>query len=55
MGLQFKIVYKKGKKNVAADALSRVGHLLAVQAVTEIKPLWLHEVVNAYATDFKAQ
>jgi len=34
MGLQFKVVYKKGKDNVAADALSRVGHLLALQAVS---------------------
>jgi len=35
MGLRFKVVYKKGKDNVAADALSRVGHLLALQAVCQ--------------------
>ena len=51
MGLQFKIVYKKGKENVAADALSRVGHLMAIQAVSEVKPLWLQEVLNSYVTD----
>jgi len=33
MGLHFKIVYKQGKDNLAADALSRVAHLMVVQAV----------------------
>ena len=33
MGLQFMVVYKNGIDNTAADSLSRVGHLLAVQAV----------------------
>jgi hypothetical protein len=30
MGLQFKIIYRQGKENVAADVLSRVAHLLAL-------------------------
>jgi hypothetical protein len=30
MGLQFKIVYRKGRENAAADALSRVAHLMAI-------------------------
>jgi hypothetical protein len=38
MGLQFKIIYKKGKENLAADALSRVAHLHALQAVSLVKP-----------------
>jgi len=41
MGLQFKIVYKKGKENVAADALSRVPHLHTLQAVSLVKPDWV--------------
>lgn len=46
MGLQFKIVYKQGKDNIAADALSRVAHLLAIQAVSTIQPQWVKEVLN---------
>jgi len=55
MGLQFKIVYKPGKENIAADALSRVAQLYNVQAVTVEQPQWIQEVLNAYATDPKAQ
>lgn len=38
MGLQFKVVYKKGQDNEAADALSRAGHLFALQAVSSVQP-----------------
>jgi hypothetical protein len=54
MGLQFKIIYKQGKQNIVADALSRVGHLLAVYLVFEAKPMWIQEVTNSYATDTEA-
>lgn len=55
MGLQFKIIYKQGKENQAADALSRVAHLLAIQAMSTVQPQWLQEVPNSYATDIQAQ
>jgi len=55
MGLQFKIVYKKGKDNIAADALSRVAHLLAIQSVSTVQPDWVQEVLNTYAIDRQAQ
>jgi len=55
MGLQFKIVYKKGKENLAADALSRVAHLHTLQAVSMVRPDWLQEVLHSYATDPRAQ
>jgi len=55
MGLYFKIVYKKDKEIVVADALSRVAHLLAVQAVSTVQPVWIQEVLNSYTTDPKAQ
>lgn len=38
MGLKFKIYYRKGKENLAADAPSRVGHLMALEAVSEVQP-----------------
>jgi len=55
MGLQFKIFYKQGKDNVAADALSRVAHLMSLQAVYQVQPQWVQEVLNSYATDAQAQ
>lgn len=55
MGLQLKIVYRKGGENVVADALSRIPHLMLTQAVSTVQPLWIQEVVNYYATDVQAQ
>lgn len=55
MGMHFKIVYKKGKDNVVADALSRFNHLMALQAVSSLQLVWAQEVANSYLTDAKAQ
>lgn len=55
MGLQFRVLYIKGKENLAADALSRCAHMYAIQAILEVQPLSLKEVLNAYATDSQAQ
>jgi hypothetical protein len=55
MGLQFRIVYRKGKENLAADALSIVGHVMAPLSVYEVTPVWIQEVINSYITDQAAQ
>lgn len=55
MGLQFRIVYKKGQDNQAANTLSRIGHVMAIQAVSAVQPVWIQEVINSYITDTEAQ
>lgn len=55
VGLQFRFQYKKGIDNGAADALSRVGHLLSANALSICQPRWIQEVANSYETDAKAQ
>lgn len=54
IGLQYKIVYRKGADNGAADALSHcpIAHL---SAVSVCQPQWLDEVVSSYAADARAQ
>ena len=56
MGLTYKVVYKKGSTNSAADTLSRrplVGeHILAVSSAS---PSWLDDVVQSFQDDPKAR
>jgi hypothetical protein len=55
MGLQFRVVYREGKENVAADALSRVRNAMVMHSVTKVQPVWLQDVLNSYITDMQAQ
>lgn len=56
IGLQYKIVYRKGSDNTAADALSRLPHQTAdCLAMSHCSPAWLQDVVNGYATNPAAQ
>lgn len=51
-GLQYKVVYKPGVSNLAADALSR--HPAApsqLQAISSVTPSWLSKVISCYQTD----
>jgi hypothetical protein len=49
------MVYREGKENVAADALSQVGHAMVMHSVIEVQPVWLHDVLNSYITYMEAQ
>jgi hypothetical protein len=54
MGLQYKLVYRKGTDNSAADALSRLpnDHLLNISLC---RPRWLEIIVEGYEQDAKAK
>jgi ribonuclease HI len=50
MGLQYRIVYRKGAKNGAADALSRAP-AADLAAMSVCQPQWVDEVISSYAGD----
>lgn len=51
LGLQYKIVYKKGWDNRVADALSRKETHEEVHAKSASKPSWLEIVTEGYQKD----
>lgn len=57
MGLQYKICYKKGATNNAADALSRMthDHTSDLMAVSVAQPMWLQDLQNSYEDNEQAQ
>jgi len=51
-GLQYKVVYKPGSTNLAADALSRHPTPPSqLQAVSSLQPAWVSEVLAGYDND----
>lgn len=56
LGLQYKVVYKKGVENGAADALSRMPPVeSALFSLSTAVPQWLLQVADSYVQDVKAQ
>lgn len=53
LGLQYKICYRKGSTNAAADALSRKPQQSEEEfnAISQCVPQWLMEVLQSYDTD----
>lgn len=51
LGLNYKIVYKRGIDKSAADALSRMPHDDHLVSVSTITPQWLEDVSTGYASD----
>jgi len=54
IGLQYRIVYRKGVDNGAADALSRCPSSQLV-ALSVCQAQWLETVVESYSQDTRAQ
>ena len=55
MGLQYRIVYKKGVTNKAAYALSRRPHVHLLGSISSVQPRWLDTITTGYKQDPKAQ
>ena len=51
LGLQYKVVYKKGLENKAADSLSRQPHTLELSAMSASIPRWLEIIIEGYEQD----
>ena len=54
LGLSYKIVYRKGAENRAADALSRYP-VSSYATISVAEPHWLSEVTKSYIEDEHAQ
>lgn len=55
LGLQYKIRYKKGSDNTAADALSHANSSATLSAITVCQPAWLEDIISSYNSNPHAQ
>jgi len=54
LGLQYKVIYKKGSDNVAADAMSWCSHSDVLAVVLSVQHSWLSDEVTGYDSDLLA-
>lgn len=55
LGLQYKLIHKKGLENRAADALSRQVDHSELLALSTCQPKWLETIIEGYQQDPKAR
>lgn len=58
LGLDYEIVYKKGKENIIVNALSRLPEITSdaqLQAISSVHLNWLQEITKSYTQDELAQ
>jgi hypothetical protein len=55
LGLQYKVIYKKGILNKPANALSRQDHQEDLTTISISKPTWMETVIEGYHSDAMAQ
>lgn len=55
MGFTYKIEYKKGKENGAADTLFRREEQSELVQMTILQPIWVQDVIESYSRDHTAQ
>lgn len=51
LSFNYKVEYKKGRENKAADSLSRATHSKEVMAISCVVPVWMEQVTASYEQD----
>ena len=54
-GYDYEVIYKKGRENLAVDALSRVSHTGQLQAITAVTSTMVNQIKRIWEQDPKLQ